>query len=196
MPGPVSFRRGARLRANEHGKPFSSVTDTLNPFNPDELRRLARVVEEYGLSELRYQSGGLRILLRTAEAAPASPRSVPVAPPPPADFALPSDAHFADDFSGAPPFPTNTAEETAAGTPIEAPVMGVFYRAAAPGEPPLVEVGDTVEAGQPVGLIEAMKVFSEVLSETAGTVRAIPARNGALVQPGDVLLLIEASEAA
>jgi biotin carboxyl carrier protein len=72
--------------------------------------------------------------------------------------------------------------------------MGVFYRAAAPGEPPLVEVGDAVSAGQPVGLIEAMKVFSEVLAESPGIVRAIPAKNGALVQPGDPLVVLEGTE--
>jgi len=166
------------------------VTDAISLLSPDDLRRLVRVVEEYGLSELRYQAGDLRIVLRTADAAPRS-----VAAPPPADEALPNDAQLADDGLEPAVLPVRAAE-TARGTPIEAPVMGVFYRAAAPGEPPLVEVGDTVETGQPVGLIEAMKVFSEVLSETAGVVRAIPARNGALVQPGDVLLLIEASEQA
>lgn len=171
------------------------MTDAISPLSPDDLRRLARVVEEYGLSELRYQSGDLRVVLRTADAAAAAPHHpvAAAAPSVPAGLSLPSDADLADDVFAPGVSPARAViPENVTGTPIEAPVMGVFYRAAAPGEPPLVEVGDTVEAGQPVGLIEAMKVFSEVLSETAGTVRAIPARNGALVQPGDVLLLIEA----
>ena len=71
--------------------------------------------------------------------------------------------------------------------------MGVFYRSPAPGEPPFVEPGDTVEVGQPVGMIEAMKVFSEVLAEQGGRVRRIVADNGALVQPGDPLVELEVS---
>lgn len=174
------------------------MTDAISPLSPNNLRRLARVVEEYGLSELRYQSGDLRVVLRTADAAPAPPRARDAAPPfVPAGVSLPSEGELADAVLGPSVLPDRAdGMQAATGTPIEAPVMGVFYRAAAPGEPPLVEVGDAVEAGQPVGLIEAMKVFSEVLSETTGIVRAIPTRNGALVQPGDVLLLIEAFEAA
>jgi acetyl-CoA carboxylase biotin carboxyl carrier protein len=72
--------------------------------------------------------------------------------------------------------------------------MGVFYRAPAPGEPSFIEVGDIIEVGQPIGMIEAMKVFSEVLAEMAGTVLEIPAKNGALVQPGDALVLLEEVE--
>jgi biotin carboxyl carrier protein len=187
------------VQANEHGKPFSSVTDTTSLLGPDDLRRLARVVEEYGLSELRYQSGNLRIVLRTAAASvpAAHPVAAAALPAAPADLFPPGDAGSVEPVFVPGDLPARAAiPEGVTGTPVEAPVMGVFYRAAAPGEPPLVEVGDTVEPGQPVGLIEAMKVFSEVLSETAGVVRAIPARNGALVQPGDVLLLIEAFGAA
>jgi acetyl-CoA carboxylase biotin carboxyl carrier protein len=68
--------------------------------------------------------------------------------------------------------------------------MGVFYRSSSPDSPPLVDVGDVVEVGQAVGLIEAMKVFSEVKAEVAGRVVAIVAENRQLVQPGDPLLLL------
>ncbi len=69
--------------------------------------------------------------------------------------------------------------------------MGIFYRSPAPGVPSFVEVGDTIEKDQPIGMIEAMKVFSEVLADRAGTIAAIPAENGKLVQPGDALVLLE-----
>jgi acetyl-CoA carboxylase biotin carboxyl carrier protein len=85
----------------------------------------------------------------------------------------------------------DTPEVASPGIRIEAPIMGVFYRSASPADPPFVEVGDSVEVGQVVGLIEAMKVFSEVKSESAGTVRAIPTTNRALVQPGDALMILD-----
>jgi acetyl-CoA carboxylase biotin carboxyl carrier protein len=69
--------------------------------------------------------------------------------------------------------------------------MGIFYRSPAPGSPAFVEVGDTIEKDQPIGMIEAMKVFSEVLADHAGKIVAIPAENGKLVQPGDPLILVE-----
>ncbi len=89
--------------------------------------------------------------------------------------------------------PAAKVEVVVAGPSIAAPIMGVFYRSPAPGEPPFVEVGDTGDAGQPVGMIEAMKVFSEVLAEQGGRVRRVVAENGALVQPGDPLIELEAS---
>jgi len=163
--------------------------------SPDDLRRLAKLVEENGLSELRYEEGDLRVTLRTEAyfRRPAPPATIiPGAFPlvaasepyaaPTADSGALSDAEEAGD----------SAEEAGpAGTPIEAPIMGVFYRAQSPDTPPFVEIGDTVEVGQTIGLIEAMKVFSEVKAEIAGRVTAVFAQNRQLVQPGDVLLLLD-----
>lgn len=77
---------------------------------------------------------------------------------------------------------------------IIAPLVGVFYRASSPDAPNFVEVGDTVEVSQEVGLIEAMKVFSPVPSEVAGVVVEIPAADGELVKQGDVLVRIRTTE--
>jgi acetyl-CoA carboxylase biotin carboxyl carrier protein len=77
------------------------------------------------------------------------------------------------------------------GTPLPAPLTGVFYRTSAPGTPPFVEVGDRVEAGAVVGLIETMKIFNEVLAERSGQISAILAESGQLVHAGDALMMIE-----
>ncbi len=157
---------------------------------PTEVRRLAQLVEENGLSELLIEAGDLKIVLRTAAFQPPSPvlpvGNVPFAPTPPPlqsigteheeDFVEPEEALLQDTFRL---------------RPIEAPLMGVFYRASSQGSPPLVEIGDLVVEGQIIGLIEAMKVFSEIPSPVGGRVTEIPARNGALVQPGDTLILLE-----
>ena len=75
--------------------------------------------------------------------------------------------------------------------PIIAPLTGVYYAAPSPEESPLVAVGDVVNAGQVVALIEAMKVFNEIQAEVAGRVTTIVASNGNVVQKGDVLLRVE-----
>src|SRR6266571_2661900 len=77
------------------------------------------------------------------------------------------------------------------GIAILAPLTGVFYSAPSPTSPPFVTVGDIVEVGQVVALIEAMKVFNEIQSEVSGRVTAIVATNGNVVQKGDVLMRIE-----
>lgn len=69
-------------------------------------------------------------------------------------------------------------------------MMGIYYSASSPGAPPFVKEGDMVQAGQVVGLIEAMKVYNEIVSSVSGTVKKIAAQNGALVQPGEPLLYI------
>jgi acetyl-CoA carboxylase biotin carboxyl carrier protein len=75
--------------------------------------------------------------------------------------------------------------------PIVAPLVGVFYRAPSPGAQPFVEVGDTVERGQKVGIVEAMKLMNEVTSDYRGVVSEILVENGETVQYEQRLMLID-----
>jgi acetyl-CoA carboxylase biotin carboxyl carrier protein len=75
--------------------------------------------------------------------------------------------------------------------PIVTPLTGVYYSAASPSSPPFVNIGDTVHAGQVVALIEAMKVFNEVTADVSGRVVELPAKNGEVIQKGDVLIRVE-----
>lgn len=77
------------------------------------------------------------------------------------------------------------------GTPMTSPMTGIFYSSPSPGAPLFAKEGDTVNAGQVVGLIEAMKVFNEITATVSGRVSKVTAENGQLVQPGDPLLYIE-----
>ena len=81
-------------------------------------------------------------------------------------------------------------EQRPAGTPVTSPMNGIFYSTPSPSAPPFVTEGESVTAGQVVGLIEAMKVFNEITAPTSGTIGQHLAENGQLVQPGDVLLYI------
>jgi acetyl-CoA carboxylase biotin carboxyl carrier protein len=88
------------------------------------------------------------------------------------------------------------AERPAEGSPLAAPLTGVFYRAGTPGAPAFVSIGDRVEAGAVVGLIETMKIFNEVLAERSGRIAAILVESGQLVHAGDVLMTIEETAGA
>ena len=76
------------------------------------------------------------------------------------------------------------------GTPVNSPMAGIFYSSSSPGATPFVRPGTVVEAGQVIGLIEAMKVFNEITSPIAGLVDRIVVESGAVVQPGDPLLYL------
>ncbi|GLZ11429.1 hypothetical protein Acsp04_16640 [Actinomadura sp. NBRC 104425] len=86
-----------------------------------------------------------------------------------------------------PADPADAAEELATCT---APLVGTFYRSPAPGEPPFVEVGDRVEAGQPVGIVEAMKLMNEIPAECSGEVVDVVVPDAAPVEFGQPLVRI------
>lgn len=74
------------------------------------------------------------------------------------------------------------------GTEVGSPTSGIYYSRPSPGAKPFVEVGDTVRAGDVIGIVEAMKVFNEITSTASGTVSEIVAQDGQLVNPGDPLI--------
>jgi acetyl-CoA carboxylase biotin carboxyl carrier protein len=76
---------------------------------------------------------------------------------------------------------------------VNAPLTGIFYRASSPQTEAFVQVGSTVETGQVIGLIEAMKLFNEIRSTESGRVRRIFAENGQLVRSRQPLLEVEPS---
>jgi acetyl-CoA carboxylase biotin carboxyl carrier protein len=79
---------------------------------------------------------------------------------------------------------------------VESPTIGLFWRSPKPGAPPFVSVGDTVAAGDTVCIIEVMKLMTHVTAPVAGTVTAILIENGAMVEHGTALVLIEPAGAA
>jgi acetyl-CoA carboxylase biotin carboxyl carrier protein len=99
------------------------------------------------------------------------------------------------------PIPPPTAKPAASSIPdglvaVTAPMVGKFYSAAAPSDPPYVEVGSKVAVGATVGLIEVMKVFTSVKTETAGVIERILVSNGEFVEFGQPLFLLRPDGAA
>jgi biotin carboxyl carrier protein len=74
---------------------------------------------------------------------------------------------------------------------VVAPLPGILYRRPAPDKPPFAEVGDAVQAGQTIGLIEIMKQFTEVRSDVSGVLAAFEVDDLGMVGPGDVIAIIE-----
>lgn len=74
---------------------------------------------------------------------------------------------------------------------VKSPLMGTFYRASAPGEPPLVEIGQKVNASDVVCVIESMKIFTEIRSEYSGVIKEILAENEDMAMKNQTLITIE-----
>ena len=147
------------------------------------IKALAEALEGSDVSELDLAEGGTRIVIRRRLDAPqlaphAASNGVARARRGARTRALP-------DATTSPLAPEPTVA-------IVAPLTGVFYAAPSPSSAPYVQVGDTVQAGQIVCIIEAMKVFNEIKAEVSGTVTSVLARAGQLVHKGDALIRVQA----
>ncbi len=112
----------------------------------------------------------------------------------PVAVAAPAVAVAAPAAAAAPqaqPAASSPVEESFSGTPVEAPLVGIFYSAPAPEEPPFIEVGQQVKKGDTLFIIEAMKTMNEITAPCDGTVSRILAQNGDMVEYKQVLVVIE-----
>jgi acetyl-CoA carboxylase biotin carboxyl carrier protein len=147
-----------------------------------KLKTLIDLVSESNISELEIAEadGKVRIVK-------GSPAATYLVPPPPPSFGQP--------LGPAEPRPREAAEPPAPAAPtghvIKSPMVGTFYRTASPGSDPFVEIGTVVKEGQPVCIIEAMKIMNEIESDFSGTVREILCENGQAVEFGQPLFVVE-----
>ena len=154
----------------------------------EALRHLARLVTENGLSELTVMDEGMTLTVKAAfEAGPVLMPHMTSVQAHPHVLPLAQSPAYSETPVTAPAAPTAAATTVA----LESPMVGVFYRSPSPEDPPFVSVGDFVRVGQPIGLIEAMKVYSEVPSEVSGRVTETPVESGKLVQQGQPLIVVE-----
>ncbi|KQQ11763.1 acetyl-CoA carboxylase biotin carboxyl carrier protein subunit [Methylobacterium sp. Leaf123] len=151
------------------------------PFDPELVRELARMVAETDLTEIEVEKGDLRIrVARKIETV-----SVQVAPSAPAAAAAPV---------AAPPAALAPAPaKSGAGHPgaVPSPMVGTAYLRPSPDAKPFIEIGTKVQAGDKLLLVEAMKTFNEIVAPRAGTVTAIFIEDGMPVEYGEALLVLE-----
>ncbi len=144
-----------------------------------KLKTLIDLVSESNISELEIAEadGKVRIVKAPAPPAAASPATA-YAPPLAAGAAA----------ARAPAEPEVTVE---AGNIVKSPMVGTFYRSASPGSDAFIEIGSTVKVGDPICIIEAMKIMNEIEADAAGTIREILCESGQAVEFGQPLFVIE-----
>jgi acetyl-CoA carboxylase biotin carboxyl carrier protein len=152
-----------------------------------KLKTLIELVETSGIAELEIQEGEERVRITRAFAASQTATTIHAAPGvaavPAASVGAPAPAPAPAEAPAAPPEP--------AGHVVKSPMVGTFYRAASPGAKPFVEIGDTVQVGDPLCIIEAMKLMNEIEADKAGVVREVLAENGQPVEFGQPLVVLE-----
>ncbi len=135
----------------------------------DDIKEIIYLFTQTNLGELVLEDGSIKLVLRKTDNAGGNILSAPIV----------SDIE------------EKKTEKIENGNYIIAPLVGIFYRAPAPGAPPFVNEGDLVEVGQTLCIIEAMKLMNEVKSDIRGRIKEILVENGQPVEYGQKLFLIE-----
>jgi acetyl-CoA carboxylase biotin carboxyl carrier protein len=158
--------------------------------NQKELKELIEFLKQQDIAEFELERGDVKVRIK---------RAVPSAAPETRFVAVPSAVPSVTDLvtppitPQAPPLPAN---ERAAEAPeeglhqVRSPIVGTFYESPSPGAPPFVKLGDFVEAGQVLCIVEAMKLMNEIESDVAGEVVKTLATNGQPIEYGQELFLI------
>jgi acetyl-CoA carboxylase biotin carboxyl carrier protein len=145
-----------------------------------KLKTLIDLVSESNISELEITEADGKVRIVKADphavAAPVAYQAAPLA-------AAPAPTAAAPVAEAAPVVP--------AGHTVKSPMVGTFYGAASPGAKAFVSVGSTIKEGEPICIIEAMKIMNEIEADSAGTIREILCENGQAVEFGQPLFVIE-----
>ena len=149
----------------------------------EQLHRLLEALGESDIQEFRLEGDDFRLEIRRN-----LPAQTVMAPVMPAPVAAAGPVAASAEPASAPPASTATRSDL---LEVTAPMVGTFYRAPAPGEPPFVEVGTRINVGQAVCILEAMKLMNELESEVGGEVVEILVDNGTPVEFGQVLMRVK-----
>lgn len=164
--------------------------------NAKEIRAILQAMVATETDELTLETPDFKLSVRrSVPAPPAPPAPPPTALPAAPEAAAPAPAAGATSPAAAAEPASKAGEPDEGDCPgcveITAPIVGTFYRKPAPDAEPFVKVGDRVEKGQVVCIIEAMKLFNEIESEVSGIIRKVLVEDGEPVEYGQPLFLVE-----
>jgi acetyl-CoA carboxylase biotin carboxyl carrier protein len=149
-----------------------------------KLKTLIDLVQQSGIAELEITEGEERVRISrgTPGPHPAGPVQAYTVPPAPMPVAAGAPAALAAEGEAAAPAPE--------GHIVRSPMVGTFYRSAAPGAKAFVEIGQAVKAGETLCIVEAMKLLNEIEADQDGVVKAVLVENGQPVEYGEPLFIL------
>lgn len=154
----------------------------------EEIAEILKAIDSSSCDELVVETGDVKLVVRR-NGAGGAPTPVRETSAPPAAGAAAAAAPAPPATADAAASPAITA--SAGQNVIAAPMVGTFYRAPSPDAAPFVEIGTVVRKGQPVCLIEVMKLFTTINAEQDGRIVQVGAQNGELVEFGQTLFVLE-----
>lgn len=188
--------------SNEPSPPSLATEESISEFI-SQVSSLVKLVDSRDIVELQLKQLDCELLIRKKEALPLPPSHSPVvmmhSPPPPPPPVMPAATPAASAAAPATasrspsaisPSPPSKSVKSSL-PPLKCPMAGTFYRSPAPGEPSFVKVGDKVQKGQVVCIIEAMKLMNEIEADQTGTIVEIIAEDGKPVSVDTPLFVIE-----
>lgn len=187
--------------SNEPSPPSLATEESISEFI-SQVSSLVKLVDSRDIVELQLKQLDCELLIRKKEALPLPPSHSPVvmmhspSPPPVMPAATPAASTAAPAAASSPspsaisPSPPSKSVKSSL-PPLKCPMAGTFYRSPAPGEPSFVKVGDKVQKGQVVCIIEAMKLMNEIEADQTGTIVEIVAEDGKPVSVDTPLFVIE-----
>jgi acetyl-CoA carboxylase biotin carboxyl carrier protein len=157
-----------------------------------KVKKLIELLDESGIAEIEITEGeeSVRISRYGKGYVPQMPFAAP------APHAAPPVAAHQAATSPASSTATEEPEPDDDGFAVIAPMVGTFYSAASPGSAPFVQVGDRVNQGDTLCIVEAMKMMNQIEAEVSGTIKSIRVQNGEPVEYGQVLFIIDQRNAA
>ena len=155
----------------------------------EEIKELLQIFNESGVGELELQRGRDRLRIRRAgESQPIA--AAPVAAPAPVQVAVSDAAQASAAAAAKAPQPDSSHTPDSNHILVKSPIVGTFYDAPTPGAAAFVKVGDHVDVGQVLCIIESMKLMNEIEAEVAGVIAAKLVENGRPVEYGEALFAI------
>lgn len=154
-----------------------------------KVKKLIELLEESGISELEIREGEESVRIsRTSHAAPPVAMSMPTMAH---QYPYPYPPAAAPAAPAATASPAEPVVEELTGHIVKSPMVGTFYRAPSPGAKAFVEVGQHVNVGDTLCIVEAMKLLNQIESDKAGTIKSIQVENGQPIEYGEPLFVIE-----
>ncbi|MCO6475895.1 MAG: acetyl-CoA carboxylase biotin carboxyl carrier protein [Phaeodactylibacter sp.] len=176
-----------------------------------EIQELVKLINKSNLTEFKIKDGEFELAIRTnkyekrktqQQAAPSNPapaQQAPIIQMPPVQTPYPAAPPSSSAAPQAKPQPEpevespreEKKEDRSKYVEVRSPIVGTFYRSSSPEKPPYVKVGDTIEVGQVVCIVEAMKLFNEIESEIGGKIVKVMVEDAQPVEYDQVLFLVE-----